>query len=868
MAGEGETKGLPGWRWRADATIALGYVLVAIPTQLVFRTVAVWPAAGVAIASAALAGPRAWRGVFVGSIVSNIVWALLHGGGLASWSGVVANLGIGAGNALAAVATALALRAAIGRREPFGRPLDAFWFCLCGTGTYALVSAGCAASVSVARTHVWAAPLTIVNWFASDLVGGIIIAPAVLLWRQRRAGLAIAERLEALAVALLVAGLSLSLFGPLLGRMPASLRLESLLLLPLFWAAVRFDLRISVTLTSLCFLLVWWGTGGGHGLYAIAADGIIRLQVLMACIGAILLIAGAEHGQRQQAVEALQGEVDQRLQAEAHLLRTNQVLRMLSASNEALVRIDDEHRLMEEVCRIAVEIGGYRMSWVGLAEDDTDRSVRPVASTGFEAGYLESARITWADTERGRGPTGAAIRLGQVQIGTDFFTDPRLAPWRAEAIKRGFRSSIALPLRQGEAVFGALTIYAAEPAAFPDAQVKVLMDLAEDLAFGIHAARVRTALRESRDRLRALAGELTLAERRERRRIAQVLHDHLQQLLVGVKFHVASLSGTDDDRISRAAKEIATLMDEALAVSRSLTAELSPPIVNGAGWTPALEWLARWMADKHGLAVALSVEPDAPAGAGDVRVLLYEAVQELLFNVVKHAQAKSASVTLRRGPGDQVQIVVADNGVGFEPATVTSAAAGGGGFGLFSIRERLDLVGGRLEVESAPGQGSRFTLTVPLGTPPGAGSSAAGAAPEPVVPPAGQGPSATRGVKIRVLVADDHPVVRRTLARMLGSEPDIQIVGEAANGERAIELTRHLCPDVVLLDVSMPGMDGIEATRRIQAECPGVQVIGLSMYDEAEKAKAMREAGAVAYLGKTCPADVVIAAIRSSLDRK
>jgi signal transduction histidine kinase/ActR/RegA family two-component response regulator len=862
---------VPAGHWRADATIALGYVLVAILTQIVFRTVAVWPAAGVAIASAALAGPRAWRGVFAGSIVSNIVWALLRGGNLVSWSGAVANLGIGAGNALAAVATALALRGSIGRRNPFGRPLDSFWFCLCGAGTYALVSAVCAASVSGARIHVWAAPLTILNWFASNLVGGIIIAPAVLLWCQRRLRLATAQRLETLVVVLLAAGLSLSLFGPLLGWMPPALRLESLLLLPLFWAAVRFDLKISVTLTGLCFLLVWWGTGGGHGLYAVAAEGIIRLQVLMTCIGTILLIAGAEHGQRQQAVEALQGEVAQRLQAEAHLLRTNQILRMLSASNGALVRIDDEHRLMEEVCRIAVEIGGYRMAWVGLAEDDTDRSVRSVASTGFEAGYLESVRITWADTERGRGPTGAAIRLGQVQIGTDFFTEPRLAPWRAEAIKRGFRSSIALPLRHGEAVFGALTIYAAEPAAFPEVQVKVLMDLADDLAFGIHAARVRTALRDSRDRLRALAGELTLAEHRERRRIAQVLHDHLQQLLVGAKFHITTLSQTGDVMICKAAKEIETLVEESLTVSRSLTAELSPPILNEAGWTPALKWLARWMADKHGLAVALALEYDAPAGAEDVRVLLYEAVRELLFNVVKHARVKSASVTLRRGPGDQAQIVVTDTGVGFDPATATSAGAGGGGFGLFSIRERLDLVGGRLEIESAPGKGSRFTLTVPLGTPPGAGSStalAAADAPTPVVAPASQEPSPTRGAKIRLLVVDDHPVVRRTMARMMGSEPDIEIVGEAATGERAIELTRQLLPDVVLLDVSMPGMDGIQATRRIRAECPGVLVIGLSMYEEAEKAKAMREAGAVAYLDKTSPADVVIAAIRASLDRK
>ena len=309
-----------------------------------------------------------------------------------------------------------------------------------------------------------------------------------------------------------------------------------------------------------------------------------------------------------QTVESLQDEVAQRLHAETHLQRANQLLRMLSACNEALVRIDDEPRLMQEICRIAVEIGGYRMAWVGVADTDADRSVRPVASTGFEAGYLEAARISWADTERGRGPTGTAIRLGQLQIGTDFLTEPRLAPWREEALTRGFRSSIALPLRQGETVFGVLTIYAAEPAAFTDAQVPVLRELADDLAFGLHAVRVRTALRESHDRLRALAGELTLAEQRERRRLADVLHDGLQQHLVATRLraHMLGRSSPDAD-VHAGAHELVALLEEALAQTRSLAGELNPPALQHGHLLPALEWLARWMGEKHHLTVHVRV---------------------------------------------------------------------------------------------------------------------------------------------------------------------------------------------------------------------------------------------------------------------
>ena len=564
-----------------------------------------------------------------------------------------------------------------------------------------------------------------------------------------------------------------------------------------------------------------------------------------------------------QMTEALQGEVAQRLQAEAHLQQTNRLLRMLSACNEALVRLDDEPSLMQEICRILVELGGYRMAWVGLAADDADKSVRPVASMGFEVGYLEAAHISWADTERGRGPTGTAIRLGQVQIGTDFLTEPRLAPWRAEALARGFRSSIALPLRQDATVVGALTIYAGEAAVFSDAQIPVLLELAEDLAFGLHAVRMRTALRDSRDRLRALAGELTLAEHRERRRIAQILHDHLQQLLVAAKVRLTVLGRAADGGTSQAATDIAGLVEESLTVSRSLTAELSPPILSEAGVTPALAWLAHWMGEKHGLVVELVGEPDVFPGAGDVRVLLYEAVRELLFNVVKHAQVKTATVRVQQAPEDQVQVVVEDCGVGFDPPTVTPVGAAGGGFGLFSIRERLELVGGRLEVASAPGQGSRFTLTAPLGTPTVAGPPTGPVANAPVATPATDGAAPTPGATIRVLLADNHPVVRGALAAVLAPEPDIDLVGEAADGQQAIALTRKLRPDVVLMDISMPGLTGIEATRVIHTEYPGVRVIGLSMFEEPAQAAAMRDAGAVAYLVKSGPAEALLAALRA-----
>ena len=190
------------------------------------------------------------------------------------------------------------------------------------------------------------------------------------------------------------------------------------------------------------------------------------------------------------------------------------------------------------------------MAWVGYAENDEAKTVRPVAAVGFEDGYLERAAITWADEERGRGPTGTCIRSREPCFGRNFLTDPELEPWREEAIKRGFQSSIAVPLVSNGQAFGALMIYADKPEAFDERHAKLLSELADDLAFGIMALRThierdqaRQIAEERAGQLRALAVELGQTEQRERRRMAKVIHDHLQQLLVGAKFNLGALRG-------------------------------------------------------------------------------------------------------------------------------------------------------------------------------------------------------------------------------------------------------------------------------------------------------------------------------------
>ena len=204
-------------------------------------------------------------------------------------------------------------------------------------------------------------------------------------------------------------------------------------------------------------------------------------------------------------------DITERKRAEQELRRVNRTLQTISKCNQVTVRAADECHLLDNICGILVRSGGYRMAWVGYAENDEGKSVRPVAHAGFEEGYLQTASITWADTESGREPTGAAIRTGKPVVARDIQADHSLAPWREEALKRGYASTIALPVLLNAHVLGALTIYAEEPDAFDSEEIQLLTQLSNDLTYGIQALRTgaernraEAALRQSETTLRSV----------------------------------------------------------------------------------------------------------------------------------------------------------------------------------------------------------------------------------------------------------------------------------------------------------------------------------------------------------------------------
>ena len=215
----------------------------------------------------------------------------------------------------------------------------------------------------------------------------------------------------------------------------------------------------------------------------------------------------------QWHVAAIVRDITDRKRDESAQHRLNRKLQAISNCNQALLRAGDEQTLLNDICQIVCGDAGYRMAWVGYAVSDDARTVRPVAWAGAVDGYLAVANISWADTEHGRGPSGRAIRSGEIAYIQDFATDPQMALWRESALQRGYRSSIALPLVDGGAgAFGALTIYAEAPNAFTPDEILLLKELSGDLAFGIAALRTRaerkraeSALAASEREFRALA---------------------------------------------------------------------------------------------------------------------------------------------------------------------------------------------------------------------------------------------------------------------------------------------------------------------------------------------------------------------------
>lgn len=375
-------------------------------------------------------------------------------------------------------------------------------------------------------------------------------------------------------------------------------------------------------------------------------------------------------------------------------------------------------------------------------------------------------------------------------------------------------------------------------------------------------------LAQSEDRLRTLATELNLAEQRERKRLATELHDHLQQTLVLGKLTIGQgrRAAAGVPAYEQVLKKVDDIFSDALSYTRTLVSDLSPTVLRDHGLAAALQWLGTYMW-KHDQLVTVTVPNDEEVKLPEDQViLLFQSVRELLINSAKHAGTGEATVRMEQRDG-QVWIEVRDEGVGFDLASVSGTPHDSlsSKFGLFSIRERMRALGGSFELESNPGKGTRATLTLLVrGSAELSGAAADVRAEHPALKT--HHSELRKHAPIRALLVDNHVMVRQGLRVVLDAYDDIELVGEAGNGEEAVQLVDQHRPALVLMDINMPKKNGIEATREIKTRYPDTIVIGLSVNVGGENQAQMLEAGAATLLTKEAAVeqlhDTIQAAVR------
>ncbi|MDO8491374.1 MAG: GAF domain-containing sensor histidine kinase, partial [Dehalococcoidia bacterium] len=383
-------------------------------------------------------------------------------------------------------------------------------------------------------------------------------------------------------------------------------------------------------------------------------------------------------------------------------------LMTLTRCNEALVRCSTEAELLQAVCHAVVEAGGYRMSWVGYVDESKQKTVKPMFWAGHEEGYLSTLNIDLSDRKTARGPIGIAMRTGKPAVVRDILSDPSFAPWREEAAKRGYGSSVALPLVDLGHAYGTLCIYAAERDMFNEEEVVLLAQLAEDLSYGIKALRVRIERDHAETELRALARRLVQSQEDERRSIARELHDQTGQQLTFLKLLLDRVRRSSEKGAPPELEEAQKVASEIIGQVRSLSLSLRPGMLDDLGLLPALQWSLHDFTSKTKIEVDFKHSGIEREFSQPVGTAVYRIIQEALTNVARYAGVKRVAVSVR-ADGKKLTVQIRDQGAGFDPALLSLTSSG-----IRGSRERALSLGGEFTVESAPGRGTQVTVTLPL----------------------------------------------------------------------------------------------------------------------------------------------------------
>ena len=428
-------------------------------------------------------------------------------------------------------------------------------------------------------------------------------------------------------------------------------------------------------------------------------------------------------------------DVTERKQAEDKLARLNRTLQTLYQCNQALVHATDEYELLQAACRILVDAGGLRMAWVGYRELDLEKSIRPVAQAGYDEGYVESVKATWEDTERGHGPTGTAIRTGKPTWTKNIETDSSIAPWRDEALKRGYRSNISLPLISDGKPFGALTLYAEQSSAFDERAVELFTELADNLAYGVTALRTRAERSRAEHALREAQGELAHVGRVMimGELTASIAHEINQPLAAVVAnanacFRWLANSTPNLDEARDAISRIVRDGNRASDVIRRIRAlvqkgDTEKTLLDINEVIQEVVSLTHSEIQKSGVVLKMNLAASLPRVSGD-RIQLQQVILNLVMNGIEAMNTvtdrpREMMIRSSAHESDKVLVAVQDSGVGIDSQNLDkifdsfyTTKSQGMGMGLAISRSIVENHGGRLWAVPNDGPGATFQFTL------------------------------------------------------------------------------------------------------------------------------------------------------------
>ena len=457
---------------------------------------------------------------------------------------------------------------------------------------------------------------------------------------------------------------------------------------------------------------------------------------LIALLVSFLMFAG---------IALLQPMFKMMYRAQADQTMVTRALTVLGKFNHALTHITDESKLLTEACRILVDNGGYKLAWIGKAEHNAEKSVVPITGWGPEKSYIDQIDITWADNERGRGPTGRALREGTPQAAQNIHHDPAFAPWREAALKHGFAASVGLPLVIDGKIFGGLMIYAPEPNAFDEIETKRLADLAQNLANGIRARRERATRKEIEEAQAIHERHARESQKLESLgKLAGGIAHHFNNALFGI-LGLSEIAMDDIPEDSPAREGLEKLRQVALD-ARDIVSQIvafsrqSPPEYQSLDLAQALSNILPLL--YAALPSAIKIEQDinmaCPLALADENQ-----IKQILFNLASNSgdaiggQAGIITLTLAPTslgeslssfgltvpPGDYLRLSVQDTGPGiadshlaniFDPFFTTKEVGQGSGMGLAVVHGFVTGHKGVITVDTGPDKGTTVHIFLPV----------------------------------------------------------------------------------------------------------------------------------------------------------